>query len=65
MDKGLPFWIWEVKELSYLCSENIVADQQLLFVFAYAKSRFYDDAAHKLDTGILHDIRVGQALPKS
>ena len=54
MARGLKFWIKEVEELYYLCTENKGADQlrghlQLIcaFVFAYAKSRFSHDETHK------------------
>ena len=49
MARGLKFQILEEEGLYYLCSENKVPDQLWLtytFVFAYAKSRFFHDAAH-------------------
>ena len=50
---GLKFWILEVEELYYLCSENIGADRlsgygaaDLHICFRICKIRFSHDAAH-------------------
>ena len=57
MARGLKFRIYEEEGLYYLCSENKGADQPCGYreadlrhqvVFAYAKSRFSQDAAHML-----------------
>ena len=59
MARGLKFGIYKVDGLYLLCSENKDADQlrsyctaaKLLicvFVFAYAKSRFSHEVAHKI-----------------
>ena len=45
MTRGLKFQIKQVDGVYYLCIENKGADL-LCCVFAYAKSRFYQDAAH-------------------
>ena len=51
--KTLKFWTLKVKELYYLCSENIGAIQLCslicAFVIAYAKSRFCHNVAHSID----------------
>ena len=53
MARGMKFWILEVEELYYLCSENKGADQlsgyravDLHLCFPICKIRFSHDAAH-------------------
>ena len=48
MARGLKFQVYKVEGLYYLCKENKSADQlrsNCIFVFAYAKSWFSQDAA--------------------